>query len=75
MVQAATEQGKIQMVTVGMADWVILADEPVPEEITSEETDISENIDNAIDANTEESNELKTSTDNSEKLAAYSGAM
>ena len=75
LVQAATEQGKIQMVTVGMADWVILADEPVPEEITSEETDISENIDNAIDANTEESNELKTSTDNSEKLAAYSGAM
>jgi uncharacterized LabA/DUF88 family protein len=43
LVLKATEQGKIRLVTVGMADWVILADEPDPEEITSEDPESDQN--------------------------------
>ena len=71
LVQAATDQGKIQMVTVGMADWVILADEPVPDEITAEETVISEDIDSSDQA----SSSVDTDVEDSEKISAYPQAM
>ena len=71
LVQAATDQGKIQMVTVGMADWVILADEPVPDEITAEETVMSEDIDSSDQA----SSSVDTDVEDSEKISAYPQAM
>lgn len=74
LVESATEQGKIQMVTVGMADWVILANEPVPDEIAVEEAVISEDLDMDNESLGNENTDNESSYD-AAKLTAYSEAM